>query len=162
MTTDSMTPLAPILGVAAIILDPPLGTMVRRKVPRQPEARVLLTRRAREPRKGLWHLPGGAVEFGETLREALRRELREEILVTADLELPTELPVAITQSIIAAEHRHVAVLHYFVRIVDGVPGCGDGTADIGWFTQDAVRALGASLLPDSRSALDYALGWNIR
>ena len=39
---------------------------------------VLLVRRGREPAKGRWGLPGGAVEAGETLLEAVRREVREE------------------------------------------------------------------------------------
>lgn len=39
---------------------------------------VLLVRRAREPLKGKWSLPGGLVETGETLSSALRREIAEE------------------------------------------------------------------------------------
>lgn len=42
------------------------------------DGRVLLVRRAQEPLKGEWSLPGGAVEVGETLREAIRREVQEE------------------------------------------------------------------------------------
>jgi mutator protein MutT len=56
-------PERPIIGVGAVILD---------------GARVLLVRRAHEPLKGEWSLPGGAVELGETLAEALVREVREE------------------------------------------------------------------------------------
>jgi ADP-ribose pyrophosphatase YjhB (NUDIX family) len=39
---------------------------------------VLLVRRGHEPSKGEWSIPGGAVEVGETLEAAIRRELREE------------------------------------------------------------------------------------
>jgi 8-oxo-dGTP diphosphatase len=53
----------PILGVGAVVVD---------------GDRVLLVRRGHEPLKGVWTLPGGTVEFGETLRKAVARELSEE------------------------------------------------------------------------------------
>ena len=61
-------PDAPIAGVGAVIVaeDAARGPM------------VLLIRRAQEPLKGEWSLPGGAVELGETLEEAIRREVLEE------------------------------------------------------------------------------------
>src|SRR5277367_2449593 len=42
------------------------------------DGKILLVRRARSPAKGLYSLPGGRVEFGETLHSALHREVREE------------------------------------------------------------------------------------
>ena len=56
-------PERPIVGVGAIVFD---------------GDRVLLVKRAHEPLKGEWSVPGGAVEVGETLEEAIRREVREE------------------------------------------------------------------------------------
>jgi ADP-ribose pyrophosphatase YjhB (NUDIX family) len=49
------------------------------------EERVLLCRRSIEPRRGLWTLPAGFLEEGETLEEGVRREAREE--ARAELEL---------------------------------------------------------------------------
>jgi 8-oxo-dGTP diphosphatase len=46
---------------------------------------VLLVRRGQEPAKDTWSLPGGLVELGETLEEALRRELAEETGLTVDI-----------------------------------------------------------------------------
>ena len=43
------------------------------------DGKVLLTRRARSPAKGFYSLPGGRVEFGESLHQALNREVDEEI-----------------------------------------------------------------------------------
>ena len=55
---------SPVLAVSAVIVDA--------------HARVLLVLRGHEPAQGLWSLPGGSVEQGENMREALVREVREE------------------------------------------------------------------------------------
>lgn len=52
------------------------------------DSRILLTLKKSGPYKGLWGLPGGAIEFGETPEEALKRELLEETALAAtELEL---------------------------------------------------------------------------
>lgn len=62
-------PDAPIAGVGAVIVP---------EIPAGESSRVLLIRRGQQPLKGEWSLPGGAVELGETLEEAISREVFEE------------------------------------------------------------------------------------
>ena len=61
--TNREYPERPLAGVGAVILD---------------GEKVLLVRRGGEPLRGEWSLPGGLVEVGEELQEALCREIREE------------------------------------------------------------------------------------
>ncbi len=77
-------PDAPVVGVGAIILD---GN------------RVLLVRRGQEPMKGEWSIPGGALELGETLAAAVRREVFEE----TGLEVETEAIVEVLDKIVSRE-----------------------------------------------------------
>ena len=64
MTESRRYPPRPVLGVGAVIF--------------APDGRVVLVRRGNEPLVGTWTLPGGAVETGETLEEAVVREVLEE------------------------------------------------------------------------------------
>jgi ADP-ribose pyrophosphatase YjhB (NUDIX family) len=76
------------------------------------QGRVLLCRQEK-PGKEYWLLPGGGVDGGETLIEALRRELREELGIEADVQF--EGPVAIVDSI--APKTMVPVRKHVVHII---------------------------------------------
>jgi len=66
-------PDRPCVGVGAVLIH---------------EGRVLLIRRGKEPLRGRWVVPGGTVELGETLEQALVREIQEETgLVVRPLEV---------------------------------------------------------------------------
>jgi 8-oxo-dGTP diphosphatase len=67
---DRLYPPRPILAVSLAVFR---------------EGRVLVARRARAPLRGLYSLPGGVVEIGESLREAALRELAEEVGVEAEI-----------------------------------------------------------------------------
>lgn len=103
--------------------------------------KVLLVRRAKEPYLGFWSLPGGLVEFGETLRIAAARELFEETCVVADLEAEAvEVFDIIRPDEPAGGEERPAPLtgHHFVLAVfrgahlSGEARAGDDAGDIAW------------------------------
>ena len=63
-------PDAPIVGVGGVIFN---------------DSAVLLVKRDQEPGKGQWSLPGGVVELGETLTDALKREILEEVSINIEI-----------------------------------------------------------------------------
>jgi 8-oxo-dGTP diphosphatase len=104
--------------------------------------RVLLIRRGRPPRLGQWSLPGGAQQLGETLEEAIRREVREE---TA-LELAR---VSFLTTVDLVERDPAGRVRYHYTLVDfsaeadgGDPIAGDDAAAVAWFEPDELTGLG--------------------
>jgi 8-oxo-dGTP diphosphatase len=84
---------------------------------------VLLIRRGKEPLRGRWLVPGGTVELGETLEQAVVREIREETgLEVAPLEMLT-----VFDRIDRHEGRvlyHYVIVDYLCEYVAGEPQAG--------------------------------------
>lgn len=81
--------------------------------------KVLLIRRGREPRKGHWSIPGGKVEWGESLRTAALRELKEETGCKAELG-----PLIDVYEIIEPDF-HYALIDYLAHWTEGEPKAAD-------------------------------------
>jgi 8-oxo-dGTP diphosphatase len=90
--------------------------------------RVLLVRRGKDPYKGRWALPGGFVERGERLEEAVVRELEEETGVTGSL-----LGLVGAYSRPDRDPRgHTVSVVYAIAVDDGEARGGDDAAEAGW------------------------------
>jgi 8-oxo-dGTP diphosphatase len=102
------------------------------------DGKVLLVRRARPPAHGLYTLPGGGVELGETLEQAVIREVREE---TALDVAPMEL-VGFRQAIAHdAEGRiewHFVILPFAARFIAGEITLNEELAEAHWVSPAEV------------------------
>ena len=98
--------------------------------------RILLVRRGREPARGLWSVPGGRVERGETVGQAALRELKEETGLTGRLIEPLGWVERI------APDHHFVIIDYRVEVDPGVePRAADDAAEARFVPLDEVGAL---------------------
>jgi ADP-ribose pyrophosphatase YjhB (NUDIX family) len=155
-TSTSKHPRRPRLGVCGIII-PHNGV----------RSSVLLTQRSEDPGKGMWHFPGGAVEFGESMHDALARELQEELkLAPEDFRIltPSLQPATVTSTVVPGWDLHSVALYFFVQLEKHArPRSGDGTAAWAFASEAMLRRHVAKLefLPAHLPAVRYALGWEI-
>ena len=95
---------------------------------------MLLVRRANEPSRGLWSIPGGRVEAGESARECARREVREE----------TGLDVEVGDLVATVDLGPYVVDDFRARVVGGSLVAGDDASEVAFFSPVEVRALALS------------------
>jgi len=105
------------------------------------DGQVLLVRRARPPADGLFSLPGGVVEVGETLTEALKREVREETSLGIE-------PVALAgyREVVARDaddkvERHFVILPFAARWVSGEPLLNEELSEWRWVNPEEIAGL---------------------
>ena len=104
MSTSRRYPDRPILGVGAIVED---------------RGRVLLVERGQEPLQGVWSLPGGAVEVGERLDDAIRREVREETGLEVEPVSVAEIFERILPGADGRTEYHYVVIDYLCKLTGG-------------------------------------------
>lgn len=119
-------PTRPFLAVSAAIIH---------------DDKVLLVRRARKPSLGLYTLPGGAVEAGETLKEAVAREILEETALKVEpVALAGEREVIVRDAEGRIE-RHFVILCFAARWLSGEPTLNEELDDARWLDPDNLGGL---------------------
>ena len=120
-------PERPIIGVGAVIIR---------------EDRVLLVRRATEPLKGEWSVPGGVLELGEKLRDGIRREVLEE----TGLEVEPGDVLDVFDSIFRDEQGrtqyHYVLIDYRCRLLLGEAKAGSDVSEVRWVQEVELAAMG--------------------
>lgn len=123
-------PERPVIGVGGVIVD---------------GGRTVLIRRGTEPLRGEWSIPGGTIEIGETLEDAVRRELREETgLAVRVLEL-IELfdRIYMENAASSAQDKkkpryHYVIADYLCELMGGEPRAGSDVTDLAFAREDEL------------------------
>lgn len=122
------------------------------------EGKVLLALRGPKAKneQGKWEIPGGGVEYGETLKQTIIRETKEELGV--DIEVVALLQVA--DHIIPDERQHWVSPTFFCKIISGEPTIMEPEKcdRIGWFTLEEAVKLPLSNVTQQDIALLQELG----
>ncbi|WP_258360262.1 NUDIX hydrolase [Moorella sulfitireducens] len=141
MTVERSYSPRPVVGVGAVVVK---------------DGNILLVRRGKPPAAGLWSLPGGAQETGETAREAVEREVFEEcgIRVTAGP------PIAVLDSIyIDGSGRikyHYVLIDFWAEYRGGNLRPATDAADAGWIPLHEVAAYSLT-----RGLRELLAAWNL-
>ena len=132
-------PETPLVGVGAVILEQGLVVLVKRRFP---------------PLAGEWSLPGGRLEVGETLQEAVVREAREETGLFIE---PADLLGVYDRLVRDDTGRvlyHYVLIDFLCRRLAGELRAGGDADDAHWFSQEEIGQI--SLVEDTAEVIRLA------
>jgi 8-oxo-dGTP diphosphatase len=138
-------PDRPVVGVGAVIVD---------------GGRVALVKRGQAPRLGEWSIPGGMLELGETVRQGVEREAREE---TGLVVRARELLGVFDRVVLDDQKRcqyHYALIDFRCERISGELHAAGDAADARWFTPEEVSRL--SLPEDTARAIRLGVEKTVR
>jgi ADP-ribose pyrophosphatase YjhB (NUDIX family) len=123
-------PVRPVVGVGAVIVR---------------DGRALVVRRGHEPRKGEWSLPGGSLELGESLEDAVRREMKEETGLDVEVGAILEVFDRIHRDADGRIRYHFVIVDYVCTAAAGDAVAGSDAEAVAWITADDIEAYGINV-----------------
>ena len=117
-------PDRPIVGVGAVIVE---------------SGRALVVRRGTEPLKGEWSIPGGAVELGETLRQAAVREAKEETGLEVEAGEVLEVVDRIMPDPQQNIQYHYVLVDFLCRRISGEARAAADASELRWITPEELE-----------------------
>lgn len=133
-------PDAPQVGVGAVLVR---------------DGCALLVKRASPPSQGMWAIPGGRVELGETLQHAAERELREETGIIARAGDPIYTFDVIQRDAAGQVRFHYVIVDMWMEYVAGEVRAGDDAAEARWITCQDLGTL--PIHPATRALLEQVM-----
>jgi 8-oxo-dGTP diphosphatase len=121
---DRRYPSRPFIGVGALIFD---------------GANILLVERGKEPLKGYWSLPGGILETGEKLEDAIRREVLEETGLEVEPLSMFEIFERIMPDASGRVEYHYVLIDYLCRPTGGRLLAASDVSRAAWVTEQNLR-----------------------
>ena len=116
-------PAHPVVGVGAVVVR---------------DGRALIIKRAHEPRKGEWSLPGGLLELGESLQDAARREIKEETSLDVEVGPVIETFDRVHRDDQGRIRYHFVIVDFVCWPNRGEAMPGSDAEGVAWVTPDEI------------------------
>jgi 8-oxo-dGTP diphosphatase len=120
-------PEHPLIGVGAVVVS---------------GGRALLVRRASDPLRGEWSVPGGLLELGEKLRDGVRREALEETGLEVEPGEVLDVFDSIFTDPLGRTQYHYVLIDYLCRPLAGEAHAASDVSDVRWVGVEALAAMG--------------------
>jgi mutator protein MutT len=103
------------------------------------DERILLVRRSNPPLQGEWSIPGGVVETGETTKEAIVREVREETGLEIEVVRLAEVFERIVRDRESRVQYHFVLIDYLCQVIAGEAHAASDVSEVRWVRTDELE-----------------------